>query len=83
MRVTIVPEDGLVAINDNGYSNLDLSFVPKDVHAVQWYGDNGEVEYKDSNGMATYNQSITSLNYLWYFDQCYQAWQEANSKAVK
>ena len=51
-RITIINnDDGTVDVNLNGENvenipttNLDLS-----IHAVQWYGDHGEVEYNDRN----------------------------------
>jgi hypothetical protein len=81
MRVTIIPEDGFVAINGDGYSKLDLSFIEPTINAVQWYGSEGEIEYKDSRGRATHNEEITSLDELGWFDQVEQLWQEAKAKA--
>jgi len=51
-RITIINnDDGTVDVNLNGENvekvpttNLDSS-----IHAVQWYGDHGEVEYNDHN----------------------------------
>ena len=76
MRVTIIPEDGMVSINSEGYSELDLSFIPHEVHALQWYDTDGEIEYRDERGRATHNEAIESLDEFVYFDQCYQLWQE-------
>lgn len=44
MRVTIVPEDKLVIVNGEARSPLDF-IVPSNIHAVQWYGTHGEVEF--------------------------------------
>jgi hypothetical protein len=45
MRVTIVAEDSRV--NVEGQSEVvDLSTLDEEIHAVQWYGTVGEVEYK-------------------------------------
>ena len=82
MRVTIIPEDGMVSINSEGYSELDLSFIPNTVHALQWYETDGEIEYQDDRGRATHNEEITSLDEFVYFDQCYQLWQEAKANAA-
>ena len=49
MRVTIVPIDKIVNIDGTVISGVDLSFIDPSVHAVQWYGTTGSVEYKDVN----------------------------------
>jgi hypothetical protein len=81
MRVTIIPEDGFVSIDNEGYGDLDLSFIPYEVHALQWYDTDGEVEYQDDRGRATENREITSLTEFPYYDQCYQLWQQAKAEA--
>lgn len=47
MRLTIIRDMGLVHVDGNGFDELDMSDVPADVHALQWYGSNGEIEYND------------------------------------
>jgi len=44
MRLTVVPTDGVVCKNGECLHEIDLSWVPEEVHAVQWYEDHGEVE---------------------------------------
>ena len=48
MRLTIIPEDGAVYVDGVSYSHLDLSFIPSDIHALQWYDTYGELEFKRS-----------------------------------
>lgn len=57
MQLTIVPVDGVVVYNGIGYKNVDLSSVDPHIHAVQFQGDKGWIEYK-------YNTRtlLTSLN---------------------
>lgn len=57
MQLTIVPVDGVVIYNGIGYKNVDLSSVDPHIHAVQFQGDKGWIEYK-------YNTRalLTSLN---------------------
>lgn len=63
MRVTIIPSDGVVSIDGESYSGIDLSFIDASVHAVQWYEDSGEVEIKNpATGKMVENKQITSLN---------------------
>jgi hypothetical protein len=46
MRLTIVADDGAVGVGGEFISGLDLSALDPTVHAVQWYGEYGEVEFK-------------------------------------
>lgn len=79
MRVTIIPEDGFVSVDGEGYSDLDLSFMAPDVHAVQWYDTEGEVEYQDARGRATHNEEITDLT---LYQPALDAWQAAKDAAA-
>jgi hypothetical protein len=46
MRLTIVPIDSKVVIDGTAKFSLDLSAcgIPQDVHALQWYETEGEIE---------------------------------------
>lgn len=57
MRMTIIRDMGLVHVDGNGFEELDMSDVPADVHALQWYGSNGDIEYNDGK----VNEEITTL----------------------
>ena len=46
MRVTIVADDGKVGV-DRVFREVDLSSLNPNIHAVQWDGVKGHVEYKD------------------------------------
>lgn len=62
MLVTLVAEDNLVIVN--GYpETVDLSSLDEEIHAVQWYGTVGEIEYKTDyvNGTRKGNQRITNF----------------------
>ena len=75
MRLIIVPSDSFVSINGIGYSGLDLSFINPTIHAVQWYGTYGEVEYKDlATGKMTANREIQNID---EFQQVIAVWQAA------
>lgn len=78
MRVTIIPVDGFVSVDGEGFSNLDLSFMDATIHAVQWYGDIGEVEKKNNRGNVIANEEITSLA---PFQEALDAWQVAKTEA--
>jgi len=77
MRVTIIPSDGFVSIDGVGYGSLNLSSIDPSVHAVQWYGDKGEVELCDSvTRKMVENRAITSLG---EFQSALDAWNVANT----
>jgi hypothetical protein len=62
MRLTIVPEDSLVILDGNSsHRPLDLSTcgIPQDVHALQWYETEGEIEYDGKPKPP--NEEITAL----------------------
>jgi regulator of protease activity HflC (stomatin/prohibitin superfamily) len=58
MKLTIIRDMGLVCVDGRGHDELDLSSVPAEVHAVQWDGSSGEIEYV-SNEVP--NEAITAL----------------------
>jgi hypothetical protein len=78
MRLTIVPSDGAVIIDKFGISGLDLSFMPSNVHAVQWYDTFGEVETVNEYGKPVANVPITELdaNHL----QAVSLWETAKAE---
>jgi hypothetical protein len=71
MRVTILPSDGFVSIDGQGLNGMDLSFIDSSIHAIQWYGTEGEIERKDSRGRITANEQIDSID---QFQQAIDTW---------
>ena len=62
MKLTIIREDGAVYQDGIARSNLNLSFVPSNVHALQWNNDKGWIEYsEDSDGNKQNNDKIDVL----------------------
>jgi len=60
MRVTIIPEDKWIR-KDNVSAHLpEWNFNDPDIHAIQWYGDHGEIEWKNPQR----NESITEDSIL-------------------
>lgn len=45
MRVTIIRDDDRVVVNGESHT-VDCSGLPVDVHALQWDGTRGEIEYR-------------------------------------
>jgi len=62
MKITIIREDGAIYQDGVPCSGLDLSFIPSDVHALQWNNDKGWIEYsEDSDGNKPNNYKIDIL----------------------
>ena len=61
-RITVVKPDGLVIVDNEGYNNIDLSFLAADIHAIQWYDTEGEIERVDQRGRPLPNEEITSFD---------------------
>ena len=57
MRLTIIPNDGAVYKDDEVYSDLVWNGTPESIHALQWFGNSGWIEF--NNGLP--NQEITEL----------------------
>ena len=55
-RITVINNDnGSIDVIING-ENIDSVFtekMDKNIHAIQWYGDHGEIEYNDRNEKIT------------------------------
>ena len=75
-RVIIIPDDGFVSVDGVRYTSLDLSMVDASIHAVQWYGEEGEVEIRNPLTRKTVeNRPITSLD---EFKSVLDIWKAAN-----
>ena len=80
MKLVIIADDSRVCVDGICYDDLDISALDPTVHAIQWNGVYGEVEYKPvfENGQITkpQNQVITSIDsYQWAVG----AWNVAKS----
>tara|TARA_R110000868_G_scaffold98166_1_gene270112 strand:+ start:945 stop:1460 length:516 start_codon:yes stop_codon:yes gene_type:complete len=70
MKLVIVPVDKVISINGEHLGNIreDLSWIPSDVHAVQWYETWGEIEYNDGRpnekieDLGIFNQAVTAFS---------------------
>jgi hypothetical protein len=78
MRVTIIPADGFVSVDGEGYGKLDLSFIDASVHAIQWYDTDGEIERRDERGRVVANEDFADLT---PYQAALDAWQVAKEEA--
>lgn len=72
MRLSIIPIDGAVVTDGVGHMRLSWEGTPADIHALQWFGDYGWIEYNDGKP----NEDITLLP-DWVFN-AQVAWEIAN-----
>ena len=78
MILTIIPIDGAVYKDGLVYTNLNLSFVPTNIHALQFntVSNAGWLEFKlDDFGNKENNQVITELPE--WANICLDKWDEA------
>ncbi len=69
MRVTIIADDGKVGV-DGVFRSVDLSTLDPNIHAVQWDGASGHIEFRDRSP----EQQITSIS---AFQTFIDAWTAA------
>jgi hypothetical protein len=77
-RLTILPVDGAVYRDAGNYSDIDLSGcgIPADVHALQWNGSVGHIEFTDTRE----NEEITALPD--WANACVAKWNGANAARI-
>jgi len=56
--LTIIKDDGFVAVDGFGLTSIDCSSLASNIHAIQFDGTNGNVEYNDG----TANLAITAIS---------------------
>jgi hypothetical protein len=75
MKLTIIPVDGSVGEDEKFYNDLDLNScnIPANVHALQWDGVAGWIEFNEPIP----NEEITELPS--WANCCMAKWTEANT----
>lgn len=71
-RVTVIVDDNLVIVNGKPHT-IDCSAFPA-IHAIQWFGQNGEIEFKPTLEGQPPNQAFTDVT---PFQSLIDAWQFA------
>jgi hypothetical protein len=81
-KLTIIPEDKMVAIDGVSYSELKMTGIPKNLHALQWFGKGGEIEYiADDYGETKPNTRIDTLPK--WTEKNIKVWEAANKNAIE
>jgi hypothetical protein len=77
---TIIHSDGLIAKDGVGFDNLDLSFLPSDVLAVQVYADGtADIEKGDRvKHMITANEDVADKTTISWWSNVDATWTAAN-----
>jgi hypothetical protein len=70
MRVTVIPIDKTIGV-DGRFLRFAFSAAPG-IHAIQWYGDHGELEYV---GHKTPNRLLTEADYAAAVKPYVDAWE--------
>ena len=76
MRVSIIKSDGAVCVDGICIINLDLSWLPENFHALQWYGDFGNLETVDGTPPRPQNTNIDSFA---PYQRAVDMWQQAKA----
>lgn len=79
MRLTIIPSDGFVAVDGVAKTQfLDIANcgIPADVHALQWFENQGWIEFTDNDGNPmTPKQANEDIYQLpQWAGNCYEVW---------
>ena len=65
MRITIIVDDKSMGVDGVFASPVDLSMLNPEIHAIQWHGEYGEIEFKtkaeDGNLVKPANERLTSI----------------------
>ena len=73
MKLTIIPVDKTVYVDNLAIHNLDISFVPSNVHALQWKGSVGWIEFVENDDFTKpQNETINELP-TWA-NEAYNVW---------
>jgi len=59
--MTIIPSDSNVTIDGVSFSGINMSSIDPLIHAVQWYENTGEIEWKNESGKMSRNETIDSI----------------------
>jgi hypothetical protein len=83
MRLTIVADDNAVGVDGEFFSGLDLAQLNSSIHAVQWYGEYGEVEYKTSfENDALVKPANVLISDVAPYQFAVDAWNTAKAQAI-
>lgn len=62
MKVTIIRDDGYVSVDGRGFQGIDMSSLDASIHAVQWNGVDGEIEWEPDPQTGQLNTKLFTLD---------------------
>jgi hypothetical protein len=69
MRLTVIYDDHYISVDGYGIHFVDnWPFDEENIHAVQWYDDHGELEYKNTDPNFEFTDYITIEKYISHFN---------------
>jgi hypothetical protein len=81
MRLTVIYDDKFIKIDGKGMFFADnWPFEETDIHAVQWYDDHGELEYKTAIPNKELTKKSQIKKYLDFFNEEYAKWEAEQTK---
>jgi hypothetical protein len=75
MRVTIIPADNQVYV-DGKCRTVDCSALPPDIHAIQWDGTRGHVEFRNGSSPEDFRPNRVITDFA-PFQNLIDAWRAA------
>ena len=80
MRLTIIPSDKKIGVDSVFFSGLDLSVcnIPANIHALQWYETEGEVEFTNNSDRTKPQNELISELPVWA-NACVTKWNEVKA----
>jgi hypothetical protein len=85
MKLTIIPEDGSIGIDGEFLLDIDrqyLTWIPENVHAFQWYGDVGEIQFKPPGPLEPSPQNVR-VEELGIYEQAIEVYQEEIQRRIE
>lgn len=84
MKLTIVADDKRVGVDELFFEPVELPQLDPTIHAVQWYGEYGEVEYKPRlEGGAIVKPANLLITDVTPFQFAVEAWSVVRAQAVE
>ncbi len=79
MRVSVIVDDNCIYVNHFS-ERVDLSAMPDFIHAMQWYGTYGEIEFRqDEDGNRQPNKRLDDFD---EFKKYVAAWEVEAQKEI-
>lgn len=87
MKLTIIPSDNMVYVDNDPAYDVNLSFVPSNVHALQWKNDLGWIEFMENDDFTKPQNEVINELPAWA-NSAYNAWaakkaEEAAARAAR